>query len=117
VVSSTPKQTTTDEGKIAKVTVYYKPISKYFHYIDFSIYIHFLHKSYKNSSKTAPKFFSFGSPDYTNIVFSFGFSFFANISLKNISYEMFDSMKQKKEREGVRMFSYFVMESLSFVSS
>jgi hypothetical protein len=30
---------------------------------------------------------------------------------------MFDSMKQKKEREGVRTFLYFVKESLSFVSS
>jgi hypothetical protein len=88
----------------------------YFHYIDFSIYIHFLHKSYKNSSKTTPKSFSFGSLDYTNIIFSFSSSFFANISLKNISCEILGSTKQKKVG-GVGTFSYFVKESSSFVSS
>jgi hypothetical protein len=39
VVSSTPKQTTADKGKITKVIIYYKSISLYFHYIDF-FYLH-----------------------------------------------------------------------------
>jgi hypothetical protein len=103
--------------KLQKVTIYYRPIFNCFQYINFSIYIHFLYKRYKNFFKSTPKSFSLRSPDYTNIVFSFSSSLFANISLKNISYEMSSSMKQKKIEGGVRTFSYFIKESLSFVSS
>jgi hypothetical protein len=77
VVSSTTKQTTVDEGKIAKVIVFYKPILHSFHYINLSTQIHFLYKSYKNFSKTTSKFLSFT------------YSLFADINLKILLYKVF----------------------------
>jgi hypothetical protein len=72
------------KGKIAKVIVYYKPTFHCIHYINSSTYIHFLYKGYKNFSNNTPKSFSFGS------------SFFANISMKTLS--------RKKQRGRVRTF-------------
>jgi hypothetical protein len=42
----------------------------------------FLHKNYKNSFKTLPKICNFGSPDSTNVIFSFDSSFSSDVSLK-----------------------------------
>jgi hypothetical protein len=65
-----------------------------------------LYKSYKNFYKTTPNPFSFVS------------SLFADISLKNLSYKVFSSLKQgKTEVKSKDVISYFVEESRSFVSS
>jgi hypothetical protein len=74
---------------------------------------YFLHKNYKNASKKLPEIYSFGSPDFTNVIFCYGSSFYADVSLKIASYE-YSVATRKKEAE-VKIFSYFVKKCSSFV--
>jgi hypothetical protein len=75
----------------------------------------FLHKNYENSFRTLPKIYSFGSPNSTNIIFSFGSSFSTDDSLKNVSYEYLVTTSMKKAE--VKIFSYIIKNSPRFISS
>jgi hypothetical protein len=75
----------------------------------------FLHKKYDNSFRTLPKIYSFGSPNYTNIIFSFGSSFSTEVSLKNVSYEYLVTTSRKKAE--VKIFSYIIKKIPRFISS